>query len=141
MTTRRKFTITGIAVIVFAFVLGGAYFMTADNDGIEEGKVYALAYTYKANLKGSSIEGRVFDFADRNLPRTSILVPVRDARGIALVREVETMTPSTIRKMRIRVPAVKVEGVLYPAYEYVEWQYRLGTREPQSVVPTVIPKK
>ena len=128
MTTRRRFAIAGAIVIVFAFVLGGAYFMTADSDGIVEGKVYGLAYTYKTDIKGSTVEGRVFDFADRNLPRTSILVPVRDARGIPLAREVDTMAPSTIRKMRVRVSAVKVEGVLYPAYEYVEWQYPPGPR-------------
>ena len=137
----KNFVIAGIILAVVLVAFSGAHFITADNDGIVEGQVYALAYTYKAVVKGSGLEGRVFDFADRNLPKPSLFVPARDARGISLIRENTTLPPGTVRKMRIRVPTMKIEGVTYPGYTYVELQYHLGTREPQSIVPTVIPKR
>ncbi|MBP9822343.1 MAG: hypothetical protein KBC81_02800 [Candidatus Pacebacteria bacterium] len=142
MTTSQKL-VRAAATLALVLVLGFAYtsWVSSDSDGIKEGQVYALAYTYKTTIKGSSVEGRVFDFADRNLPRTSILVPVQDGHGIFLTKENPSLPESTVRKMRVRVPMIKIEGVTYPGYEYVEWQYHLGTTATQSVVPTVIPRK
>lgn len=131
----------GAGLFVALVALISVITMHSDGDDIEEGKVYALAYTYKSDIKGSNLQGRVFDFADRNLPRPSILVPVRDERGIELVREYTNMAPSTVRKMRVRIREKVIEGVKYPAYEYVEWQFRFATREVQDHVPTVIPRK
>lgn len=136
---RRKALVGAAVVLIAVFV--GYQFTGSDSDGIEEGKVYALAATYKAAIKGSPLEGRVFDFADRNLPRVSILVPVRDERGVAIVKENPQLPPSTIRKVRVRVSRKELEGVVYPAYEYIEWQYHAAKVEIQSVTPVVTPKK
>ena len=111
------------------------------NDGIEVGRTYALAMSYKSTMKGSGAPSRVFDFADRNLPRTSIAVPLSDARGMPLVRENRNLPPSTVRKVRGSVPTMWVEGVRYPGYSYVEWQYHFGTEAVQSVIPTITPAK
>jgi hypothetical protein len=135
---KRKFWVG--ALLLVALVVG-YQFIGSDSDGIEEGKTYALAATYKAAIKGSSLEGRVFDFADRNLPRVSILVPVKDERGVAIVRENSNLPPSSVRKVRVQVTRKELEGVVYPGYEYIEWQYHAATVEIQNVTPLVTPKK
>jgi len=109
-------------------------------DGIEPGKTYALAYSYKATIKGGT-PARVFDFSDRSLPRTSVVVPLRDDRGMPLVEEISSMPQSTVRKVVASVPTRTVEGVTYPGYTYVVWQYHLSVVGSQSVVPEVIPGK
>lgn len=136
--SRKGKVAVGVVVIL---IIAAIPFMRSDSDGIEDGKTYALAMTYKTTIKNGNVEGRVFDFADRNLPRTSILVPIRDERGVELVKEVDSMAPSTVRKVRIRVPRTVIEGVTYPAYEYVQWQFRYATREVQQHVPTVTPRQ
>lgn len=133
---RNRIIVGGIIAVGF----GGLFYygLFGRGDGIENGKVYGLAYSYKATLKGGT-PARVFDFADRNLPRTSVVVPLHDDRGMSLVRENRSLPPSTIRKVTASVPTRTVEGVIYPGYNYVEWQYHLGVKEPQSVVPVVTP--
>lgn len=136
--------IAGIGMVTLAFlgfslvVLG--LFGRGRGDGIEAGRAYALAYTYKVTIKGGG-PGRVFDFADRSLPRTSIVVPLYDDRGMPLVRENQSLPPSTVRKVIASVPTRKMEGVTYPGYTYVLWEYNLGVKEPQSVVPTITPNR
>lgn len=137
--TRNRIVSVGIIVSVFGGVAVFG-FWGRRGDGIEVGKTYALAYTYKATIKGGG-PGRVFDFVDRNLPRTSVVVPIRDDRGMPLVEETPSMPPSSVRKIVASVPTRVVEGVTYPGYTYVVWQYNLGVKEPQSVVPTVTPSK
>ena len=140
VNVNRKISI-GIGVgmlIAIVATLGALIF--GGGDGIEAGKTYALAYTYKATIKGEG-PARVFDFADRSLPRTSVVVPLRDRRGMPLVEENSSMSPSTVRKIEARVPTRVVEGVRYPGYTYVVWQYNLSVKSEQSVVPTVTPSK
>ena len=127
--------IAGTVIVLGAIALGEMF----HDDGIEPGKTYALAYTYKATVKG--VPYRVFAFKDRNLPRTDIAVPVQDERGMALVRENPNLPPSTIRKIIAMVPTRRVEGVTYPGYTYVLWEYRMSVKEPQGVVPEITPRK
>ncbi len=130
-----------VGLIVFiAIAVVVPWFIVGRGDGIEAGKVYGLAYSYKATLKGG-MPARVFDFADRSLPRTSIVVPLVDDRDMPLVRENLNLPASTVRKVIGSVPTRRVEGVTYPGYTYVEWQYHLTVVGPQSVVPTVTPSK
>lgn len=145
-TVSSKFGRLFLAFIAFAVlvaVLGLAWYFWPTGDGIENGKEYALAYSYKAILKTSKGrlvgDGRVFDFADRNVPRTSIPVPLYDERGL-LVRENSFLKPSTARKMRMRVMAKVVEGVEYPGYEYVVWEYNFSHVTNQTHIPVVIVK-
>ena len=129
----------GIAVTILGFI---------DNEGIEDGKSYDLAYTYLSDLKipgvGSlgkgTIPGRTFDFADRNLPRNSIVVPLRDERG-PLVFENASLKPGTVRKQRIKIAKREIEGIKYPAYEYVIWEFNLNHKTEQKHIPVVTPKK
>lgn len=83
----------------------------------------------------------MFDFADRNLPRVSIAVPAKDERGIELVKLNPNLPKSTVRKNLVRVPKRELEGVVYPAYKYVLWEYNLATVEIQGIDPPVIPKR
>ena len=142
VNVNRKISI-GIGVgmlIAIVATLGALIFGGGGGDGIENNKVYALAFTYKATIKGGG-PARVFDFADRSLPRTSVVVPLRDRRGMPLVEETSAMPPSTVRKVVASVPTRVVEGVTYPGYTYVVWQYNLRVKSEQSVVPTVTPSK
>lgn len=132
-----------VGIVIFVFVLGVQMFSGPD-DGIENGKNYRLAATYKVRIEytaGKTIPGRVFDFADRNLPRTSIAVPMEDTRGVPLVRINSKLPPSTVRKMFVQVPQQVVEGVVYPAYEYVLWEYSTASVEIQHIEPPVVPKR
>lgn len=140
--TRGRFAIVGLLAVVLGFLAVTAIVFNfgRSGDGIETGKTYALAYTYKVTIKGGG-PGRVFDFADRSLPRTSIVAPVRDDRGMPLIEEISSMPPSSVRKIVASVPTRVVEGVTYPGYTYVVWQYNLGVKEPQSVIPEVKPRK
>ena len=140
--TRGRIVDSSVLIIAFVTILGtfGFLFWNLSYDGIEAGKTYALAYTYKVTIKGEG-PGRVFDFADRSLPRTSVVVPLRDRRGMSLVEENSAMPPSTVRKVVVSVPTRVVEGVTYPGNTYVVWQYHLSVKSEQSVVPTVTPRK
>ena len=140
VNVNRKISI-GIGVgmlIAIVATLGALIF--GGGDGIEAGKTYALAYTYKATIKGGG-QARVFDFADRSLLRTSVVVPLSDDRGMPLVRENTSLPVSTVRKIEASVPTRVVEGVTYPGYNYVEWQYHLSVVGPQSIIPVVKPSK
>ena len=135
--------LSALTVLMVSIVGLGIWISSDDGDGIEEGKNYRLAATYKVRIEyapGKTIPGRVFDFADRNLPRTSVAVPVEDARGIALVRQNSNLPKSTVRKSRIRVLKQVVDDVVYPAYEYVLWEYSTAIVEVQNIDPPVIPK-
>ncbi len=136
--TRVLVFIATIFVVAVVSIIAFANF--GRGDGIETNKVYALAFTYKATIKGGG-DARVFDFADRSLPRTSVVVPVRDDRGMPLIEEVDSLPPSTVRKVVATVPTRVVEDVTYPGYTYVVWQYHLSVKSEQSVVPTVTPRK
>lgn len=140
----RTFGIAAVAVLL-AFL--GWYFWPEGGNGgaIEEGKSYALAYSYKVYVKESAEaktveEGRIFDFADRNIPRSGIPVPISDGRNF-LVRENLGLSPSTARKIRERVRARVWEGVKYPGYEFVVWEYNFAHTTNQTHVPTVVLKK
>src|SRR3989344_8551272 len=134
-----------VACVVAILVMGlGIRMFSGPDDGIEEGKAYKLAATYKVQIEYAPknlVPGRVFDFADRNLPRTSIAVPMADDRGIALVMPNPKLPQSTVRKSRVQVPKRVVEDVVYPAYEYVLWEYNLSNVEIQSIDPPVVPKR
>ncbi len=138
--SNRGFLTLIIGCIVTAMVLIVLAFRNFGGDGIETGRTYALAYSYKAVIKGGTT-ARVFDFANRSFPRTSIVVPLYDDRGMPLVRENSDLPPSSVRKIVASVPTRTVEGVTYPGYTYVEWQYHLSVVGPQSVVPVVTPSK
>ncbi|MBI2062598.1 MAG: hypothetical protein HYT64_02830 [Candidatus Yanofskybacteria bacterium] len=141
MSNQKFFATIGACFLAAFVVVGSTYLLFGrSGDGIEAGKTYALAYTYKATLKGGG-PARVFDFADRNLPRTSVIVPLNDDRGMPLVEEISSMPPSTVRKVVASVSTRVIEGVTYPGYTYVVWQYHLSVVGPQSVVPEVIPSK
>lgn len=132
--------------IVFGAVLiiGVTYLFSGVNDGIELGRDYPLAYTYLTHIKQNdqrTIDGRIFDMADRSLPKPSILVPLRDERGVALTMPNASLKPNTIRKVKIDVPEKTIEGTLYPAYSYIQWQYNTSSSEVQTVIPTVTPAK
>lgn len=131
----------GVVVVLVVALIGAMTSYFFGGDGFVANRTYAIAYSYKATIKGGGPAARVFDFADRNLPRTSIVVPLRDDRGMPLVTENPNLPPSTVRKVVGIVPTREVEGVTYPGYSYVEWQYHLGVAEPQSVVPVVTPSK
>ncbi len=128
--------------VVVAFV--GVRVFSGPDDGIQLGKNYKLAASYRAQIEmspGKTIPGRVFDFADRNMPRSSIAVPTQDERGVTLVKLNTTLPPSTVRKSRVSVPKRVIEDVVYPAYEYVLWEYNLATVEVQGIDPPVIPRR
>jgi hypothetical protein len=138
-----QYVIFAVCFVALALTIFGVILFRGlqKEDGIEVGKVYALAYTYKATMKGSGTPVRVFDFADRNLPRASITAPLSDSRGMPLVRENTSLPPSSIRKVVGRVPTSKVERVTYPGYSYVLWEYHLSVTGPQSVIPVITPSK
>lgn len=140
MDKKQRNLFVGVLVAIVVIVMGIRY-VNSDGDGIVEGQEYGLAMTYKSVVEETGEDARVFDFSDRNLPRTSILVPMRDERGIPLVVENPEMTPSTVRKIRVQVPKRVVEDVVYPAYEYVRWEFRFSTREVQGHVPNVTPRR
>lgn len=146
MSTFRKVRwerIGAVAVILTVVVLVGYKWLSSDSDGIQVGKNYQLAYSFLTDIKTSqgTIPGRQFDFADRNLPRTSIIVPVRDERGIVIARENYDLPPSTIRKVQGHIPAKTIEGVTYPAYDYTAWEYHFSVKAPQEIIPTVTPHR
>ncbi len=110
---------------------------------IEEGVSYALGYTYLVDLEdddGNFERARVFDFADRNLPERSIIVPLEDANGILLVKRNPELPVNSVQKVQIQIAERNIEGVVYPAYEFVRWEYNPGTTEAQSVVPKMKPR-
>ncbi|MBI2057557.1 MAG: hypothetical protein HYT63_01040 [Candidatus Yanofskybacteria bacterium] len=114
-----------------------------NSDGFEEGKNYALAYTYLSDIRVPGrgvVAGRTFDFADRNLPRNSIVVPLSDERG-RLCWEDPLLAPGTVRKSRFYVQEQRVEGITYPGYWVVVWRFNFNTKSEQKHIPTVIPKK
>ena len=127
------------ALIAICGLFGFLMFLGVRGDGIPAGKIYGLGYTYKATVKG--VPSRVFDFKDRNLPEKSIIVPLRDDRGLALVRENTSLPPSTVRKVVGRVRTRVVEGVTYPGYDYTLWEYHMRVSRRQSVVPEMTPRK
>lgn len=132
--------IIGVAVVVV--VLLGVQIFSGPDDGIEDGKNYRLAATYKVQIEyapNRKVPGRVFDFADRNLPRTSIAVPTADDRGIPLISVNPNLPKSMVRKTRVQVPSREIEGVIYPAYEYVLWEYNTASVEIQHIEPPVVP--
>ena len=139
--SERKFDAFAASILIalVVFIVGFFIFFPKGGDGIEISKNYALAYTYKATLKGGT-PARVFDFADRNLPRLSVVVPLADERGMTLVRENRNLPPSTVRKVVGRVPTSVVESVTYPGYDYVLWEYHMSVKAPQSVVPEITPR-
>src|SRR3989338_8516815 len=117
----KKDAILVITLVAIAAILGTVLAIMTSGDGFEEGKSYTLAYTYLSDIKGVGA-GRTFDFADRNLPRTSIVVPLKDARG-PLVFENPNLRGGTVIKKRIKVSKRVIEGVEYPAYEYIIWEF------------------
>ncbi len=134
-----------LGLVVLVFFVGFFLARSSDRSTIEEWKVYKLGYTYLANLdlndgKGGTEAARVFDFSDRNLPERSIIVPLADANSIPLVERNPKLPASSIRKVRIRVAGRTIEGVEYPAYEFVRWEFNPGTTETQSVVPKMKPR-
>lgn len=126
----------GLGLLLFAAWLA---FRSDESSRIEDGKEYALAYSYLVDFDTGG-RGRVFDFSDRNLPRTSIVVPLADERG-PLTRTNSALPPSTARKVREKVTARVIEGVEYPGYEYVMWEYNFTHATNQTHIPTVTPKK
>ena len=131
-------TITIAGIVTLAMGIGLALAIMNNGDGFEEGKSYALAYTYLSDIKGVGA-GRTFDFADRNLPRVSIVVPLEDARG-PLVFENPNLKPGTVMKKRIKVAKRVIEGIEYPAYEYVIWGFNFNLKTKQEFIPMVTPK-
>jgi hypothetical protein len=131
--------ICGVAILA---ILGTARLFST-TDGIETGKNYRLAASFGVDITQGKdkIPGRQFDFADRNLPQTSIVVPETDERGVKIAVFDTNLPPSTVKKVMVNVPERQIEGVKYPAYSYPQWRYNMGTVEIQSVRPTVVPKK
>ena len=130
----------GIALFFGAIIV--IWFMSPVGDGFEEGKEYALAYTYLSYIKmpdETTIQGRTFDFADRNLPRTSVVVPLRDSNGLLVLEN--RSKPGTVTKFRRKVPKRIIDGVTYPAYEYIFWGFSFNLKSEQEFIPLVIPKK
>lgn len=138
-------TAFGLAIIVTC--LTGLIVGLTDfsRSAIEEGVPYSLGYTYLVDLEygdgeGISQRARVFDFADRNLPEKSIVVPLEDANGILLVKRNSELPVNSVQKVRIKIADRNIEGVVYPAYEFVRWEFNPGTTEAQSVVPKMKPR-
>jgi hypothetical protein len=134
-----------ICGVVLLVALGASKLLSNPGDGIEVGKQLKLAATYKVDIdqgKGKApISGRVFDFADRNLPRTSLTVPESDPRGARIVYLDTSLPAATLTKVIVNVEARKIEGVDYPAYSYPQFRYNTGTVEIQTIKPLVIPKR
>ncbi|MDP3697221.1 MAG: hypothetical protein Q8R55_04305 [Candidatus Taylorbacteria bacterium] len=140
MKRRVSPTMIGVGILL-AFLAGLWVFYPVAS--IEEGVPYSLGYTYLADLEvgdGQLERARVFDFSDRNLPEKSIIVPLVDANGIPLVRRNADLPINTVQKVRIQVPGRTVEGVAYPAYEFVRWEFNPSTTETQSIVPVIKPQ-
>lgn len=128
-----------LAVVAFVLrTMGGAVAST-----IEEGVPYGIGYSYLADLDmgdGQVERARVFDFADRNLPERSLVVPLKDLNNVPLVVANFELPVGTVQKVRIMIAERSIEGVVYPAYEFVRWEYRFETTEKQSVVPVLKPR-
>lgn len=139
MSQRAK---AGAFVVAAILVVGGfgAWVMSEPNDGIEEGKDYALASVLQATDKTGK-EFALIHLADRNLPTASFSQYVKDAAGNDVVKENPNLQPSTLRKVRIRVPSQKTEDGILPAYEFIQYQYRMTFKEPQAHIPTIVPKR
>jgi hypothetical protein len=141
----RWVNIAGGMGVVLLVLFGANRLLSTPDDGIPVGQELKLAATYLVEIeqgKGKApIEGRVFDFADRNLPRTSLTVPETDPRGARIVYLDTQMPASTLKKVIVTVEARTIEGVNYPAYTYPQFRYNRGTVEIQSIKPRVIPKK
>ena len=127
-------------VAVLVLVGFGVLVMSDPGDGIEEGKDYALASVLQSQDK----EGREYvliHLADRNLPKPSFSQRLKDVAGNDVVKENPTLQLSTLRKVRIRVPSQKTEDGILPAYEFIQYQYRMTHKEPQVNIPTIVPKR
>jgi hypothetical protein len=144
MSIRAK---TGLVFAVFLAItllwLGMKTFSSSDD--IPLGKELKLAAMYHVEIENGkgkpTISGRMFDFADRTLPRTSIAVPERDPRGAQIVYLDQTLPPATLKKVMVNVEARKIEGVEYPAYSYPQFRYNTGSVEIQTVRPVVVPRQ
>lgn len=148
---RRWFPAT---VVVAIIAVGGLINVFSDpDDGVEYDKVYGLAKSFPVEMEmpnGAAIPGRQFDFADRNVPVTSIVVPDKDPRGVPVVVWDNSLTlmktkagkpMGVVRKVLVKVMAREIEGEPYPAYEYPQWRYRLAYVDEAIHTPRVIPKR
>jgi len=139
---------TILALALFAGLFGGTWLFSGPDDGIKFDTDYDLAVTYAVSIAacdadlaapGNLTPGRVFDMADRSLPKPSILVPERDGRGVPLVRHDPGLEPGKLRKVMRSVDGRTVEETYYPAYEYLEWQFN-PRRELEIQLPTPVVK-
>lgn len=143
-----------VACVVAILVMGlGIRMFSGPDDGVEYDKVYGLAKSFPVEMEmpnGAAIPGRQFDFADRNVPVTSIVVPDKDSRGVPVVVWDESLTlmktkdgkpMGVVRKVLVKVLAREIEGEPYPAYEYPQWRYHLAYADEPIHTPRIIPKR
>lgn len=139
----RKRLVVGLVALVVVVALMRVVF-SGPSDGMETDTDYAMAYAFKAELVCGEDEavtaepGVAIVFGDRQqIKREMLLVPAKNGQGIALIREDRTLPQNTIRKSLVRVPEQRNEGTVFPAYEYVEFRYHMGTKEPQYFTPRI----
>ena len=140
---------SGVAAIIIGLVLlvffVGFFLARSNRPEIEEGKVYKLGYTYKAELpiggtSSGTVEARVFDFQDRNMPEKSIIVPLFYGNGVQMIKLDNFLPEGTVQLERVKFSGGNIDGVEYPAFEFLRWKYNPGITEPQSVVPKMKPR-
>lgn len=136
-------SLAGVGVVALSALL-----LSGPGDGFEEGKNYGLAKTYPVKIEvglGKTILGRQFDFTDANVGNGGVVrVPEKDPVGrLNVFREDDSLPVSTVRKDRVKVPGRTIDGVSYPAYEFIEWRFRMRYREFVDLdnIPMVKPKR
>jgi hypothetical protein len=134
-----------VAVIAVIVLVWQGMKTFSNSDGIPVGKELKLAAMYHVEIENGkgkpTIPGRMFDFADRTMPRTSIAVPERDPRGAQIIYLDQNLPPATLKKVIVNVEARKIEGIEYPAYSYPQFRYNTGSVEIQTVRPVVVPRQ
>ncbi len=150
MKNKSGLTAVALGVVLIVFFVG--FFLARSNErpGIEEGQEYSFGYTYVADMRrpevvddqseGGTERVRVFDFSDRNFPEKSIIVPLDNGNGVPVLVLNPALSPNTIILMRVRLSQRMIDGVTYPDYEFLRWEYNVGKQEPQSIIPTLKPR-
>jgi hypothetical protein len=145
---RRGLVAVVIATIAIAVVVVGPGvsldFITSTvsaftADEFEYGKSYGLVSVKKVQFSGGN-EGMAFEFADRNLPRTSIVVPFRlpnDPIEFPMVVEDKTLPPGTAVPKAIRRGVQKFDGISYTGFVFPQWRYNPDIPE----MPTIAPRQ
>lgn len=142
MTKDQKLFV-GVGVVVLLLVIGfWVYFLSSQDDKVEKGKVYSLAFTYLAKLQmpdGKVVPGRMFDFVDRNVVKSKP-APLSDGRSTIVVEDLGMRT-GTVVLLEKKIPSRTIEGIEYPAQEWSEWHFNFNQKSRQDFVPTIIVKK